>query len=221
MLDMFKKATASFLAAIIMVAVVFVPSVEARACSSGFLTLPAWYSNVSNDCRSVIIDNLNDIWVIALNIVEMLLHIVGYAAVGFIMWGGFRYMKSRGDPSSTQLAKQTILNAVLGLGVALGSTAIVSLFATSIAGGNTGFGLPNVAANQGQLANILNRIIFPIAGVVAVIFVIIGGIMFTISEGDPGKVKNARNTIIYSIVGLIFIIMAFAVVQLILGRFAG
>ncbi len=221
MLDILKKAAASFFAALVMVGVVFVPPVEARACSSGILTLPAWYSNVSNDCRSVTIDNLNDIWVIALNVVEMLLHVVGYAAVGFIMWGGFRYMKSRGDPSATQGAKQAIINAVIGLGVALASTAIVNVIATSISGGRTGFGLPNVAAGQGQVAAILNNIIFPIAGVVAVIFVIIGGVMFTISQGDPGKVKNARNTIIYSIVGLVFVIMGFAIVQLILGRFAG
>lgn len=189
-------------------------------CQTRFLTFPAWYRYLTDVNCNVTIHNVNEIAIIPLNIVEAILMLVGYAAVFYIIWGGFRYIKSRGEPSATATAKSTILNGVLGLGIALGSTAIVNVIASSISGTATDWGLPNVAASDVTLAGIMNSVVFPIAGVVAVIFIIIGGILFAISQGDPGKVKNARNTIIYSVVGLVVIIMAFAIVQLILGRFA-
>lgn len=77
------------------------------------------------------ITKLNDIWKIALNVVEWLVGLAAYAAVVFIIWGGFKYMKSRGDPGQLVEAKNTITQAVIGLGVALTSTAIV-LFVQSL-----------------------------------------------------------------------------------------
>lgn len=77
------------------------------------------------------ITELNDIWKIALNIVEWLVGLAAYTTVVFIIWGGFKYMKSRGDPGQLVEAKNTITQAVIGLGVALASTAIV-LFVQSL-----------------------------------------------------------------------------------------
>lgn len=188
-------------------------------CASGLLTFPTWYSHISSDCKSVEITQLNDLWIIVLNLIEMLLQAVAYASTGFLVWGGFKYMKSRGDPSRIQNAKDAITNALIGLGVALGSVAIVSFISGAISGG-TRNGIPVVSAGVGALATMMNNVVFPIAGAVAVIFIIIGGFQYVTSNGDSGETKKARYTIIYSLVGLVFVVMAFAIVQLILGRFS-
>ena len=60
------------------------------------------------------------------------------------------------------------------------------------------------------VGRILNTVYF-IVGILAVIFIIIGGINYTVSQGDPSKVKKAKNTILYAIVGLIIALMAFAI----------
>lgn len=103
------------------------------ACTGGrVLTFPAWYKGLDCGTDNVPqITNINDIWKIALNIVEMLIITVGYVAVGFIIWAGVKYIKSRGDPAKIVEAKTTLTQAVIGLGVALASVAIVE-FVTGI-----------------------------------------------------------------------------------------
>ena len=55
------------------------------------------------------------------------------------------------------------------------------------------------------------------AGIIAVIIIIVGGIYYTTSQGDPGRVVRAKNTIIYAIIGLIITLLAAAIVNMILG----
>ena len=63
---------------------------------------------------------------------------------------------------------------------------------------------------------IINTVIL-IAGVLAAIFIIIGGFQYITSLGDPGKTKTAKTTILYAVVGLIIVLMAFAIVNFVAG----
>ena len=47
--------------------------------------------------------------------------------------------------------------------------------------------------------------------------IIYGGVLYTTSAGDPGKVKKAKDTILYGIIGLVIAVLAFAIVNFILG----
>lgn len=75
--------------------------------------------------------------------------------------------------------------------------------------------------NAASMVQTVINILLYVLGIIAVIMIIIGGIRFTTSDGDPAGVKSARNTIIYAVVGLVVAIMAYAIVNLVLGRFAG
>lgn len=99
------------------------------ACTPGrVLTFPAWYNGLTIDQTtcSVQLTKLTDIWKIVLNVVEILIQIAGYLAAGFILWGGFKYIKSQGNPQNIASAKSTIMNAAIGLGIALSAVAIVN-----------------------------------------------------------------------------------------------
>ena len=63
---------------------------------------------------------------------------------------------------------------------------------------------------------IVNAIIFVI-GIVAVIMIILGGITYTTSQGDPNKVKKGKDTILYGIIGLVVALLAYAIVNFVLG----
>lgn len=52
------------------------------------------------------------------------------------------------------------------------------------------------------------QIITLIAGVLAVIMLIIGGLRFVTSGGSQDAVKNARNTILYAVIGLFIVVIA-------------
>ena len=63
------------------------------------------------------------------------------------------------------------------------------------------------------------QVVCSILGGIAVIMVVIGGFMYTISAGDAGKVKNAKNTILYAVIGLVIAIFATAIVSFVAGNF--
>jgi hypothetical protein len=59
------------------------------------------------------------------------------------------------------------------------------------------------------------------AGAIAVIMIIVGGLKYITSNGDPKAVEGAKNTILYSVIGLIVAILAYTVVNFVLGKFGG
>ena len=68
---------------------------------------------------------------------------------------------------------------------------------------------------------IVTRAIFGVSlaiGVVAILVIIIGGIKMTLSNGDAGKVKGARDQVIYACVGLIVAALAQAIVWFVLRK---
>ncbi len=74
-------------------------------------------------------------------------------------------------------------------------------------------------ADGGIFQKITDVLLF-IIGAVSVIMLIIGGVRYTISQGDSSAVTSAKNTILYAIIGLIVAILAYAVVHFVIGSFA-
>ncbi len=124
------------------VATVPVATARAADCSGKniILTLPAWYRNLAEpDGKGCKIKNPGTtqgtqgltkfVWTIVLNIIDMLMQIVGYVAVGFIIYGGFVFMTSMGSPENSARARKIITNAVIGVIIAVMSVALVNLIA--------------------------------------------------------------------------------------------
>lgn len=104
-------------------------------CASRLLTLPVWYRGLTqstNNCELDIDDNPGFLWVIGLNVIEMLMHVVGYVAAVFVLIGGFRYITSVGEPDRISGAKKTITNAILGLVIALLSIAVINFIVAQV-----------------------------------------------------------------------------------------
>lgn len=67
-----------------------------------------------------------------------------------------------------------------------------------------------------DVKTILSTII-GVLGFVCVVVMIIGGVNYMTSSGDTGKVKKAKDTILYGLIGLIVCVLAFALVQFVIG----
>ena len=76
------------------------------------------------------------------------------------------------------------------------------------------------AENSGDLVNTIVNVMLYLLGAIAVIMIIVGGIMYTTSGGDAGNVKKAKDTILYSVVGLVVAILAFTIINFVVGAFA-
>ena len=55
------------------------------------------------------------------------------------------------------------------------------------------------------------KLVFAIAGAVAVLIVTIGGFRYVISQGNPQETAKAKDTIMYALIGLAVCIFAFAI----------
>lgn len=94
---------------------------------------------------------------------------------------------------------------------------VLSMFITSPA-----FAAPAVSSSGGtppkliEMTGILDNVtkyIFPIAGLICVIFVVYGGYMWMMSAGDPARVKQAQGTLTWAIIGLVFLLVVFAILR--------
>jgi hypothetical protein len=74
---------------------------------------------------------------------------------------------------------------------------------------------------QGGIFRTITNVLLFLIGAISVIMLIIGGIRYVVSGGDSTAVANAKNTILYAIVGVVVAILAYAVVNFVIGSFSG
>ena len=84
--------------------------------------------------------------------------------------------------------------------------------------GGTTVGLASAQDIIIVIANLV-RIVTALAGAAAVIFLIVGGIFYVISQGDPGRIKRAKEIINQAITGLVIVLLSYSIVTFIAGRF--
>ncbi len=70
---------------------------------------------------------------------------------------------------------------------------------------------------NGVLTKVINLLSL-VTGIIAVFVIVIGGIKFITSSGDPAGVTSARNTILYAIIALVITMIAQVLVRFILSK---
>lgn len=111
----------------------------AATCGGGsFLGFPTWYKYLPGTIDRTTgyctpqLNSLSAVWLIVAAGIEILLRIAALAAVGFIIYAGVQYLTSQGDPNKAAQARQGIINAVVGLVIAIIASAVVGFVAGSI-----------------------------------------------------------------------------------------
>lgn len=110
-----------------------------KSCSpngGGFLEFPHWYEYLGGtyDAHGACIPSIQgifDVWLIVMAIIEILLRVAAILAVFFVIYAGVSYITSQGDPEATSRAKSTLVNALLGMAVAVIAAAAVQFIAGS------------------------------------------------------------------------------------------
>lgn len=118
------------------------PTAPNKACNTYILGVPAWYNGIitkdstTGKCGAIVSpaafgnNGLRTfIFKILLNAVTVMLFITGYICVIFVMYGGFKYYFSTGSSDGMSKAKQTIMNALIGLVISMLAVGIVNAVA--------------------------------------------------------------------------------------------
>lgn len=87
----------------------------------------------------------------------------------------------------------------------------------------TGFGSQPLVSGDlpTRLINVFLPGILGIAGFITVIIIVISGIQFVTSSGNPEAAAAARSRLIYAIIGFVIIILAFTITQIVDVLFLG
>ena len=64
-----------------------------------------------------------------------------------------------------------------------------------------------------DLINTISSVILLLVGIVAVLFLIIGGFRYITASGVPEQVQSAKGTIMYAIIGIMVALLSYAIVQ--------
>ncbi len=72
-----------------------------------------------------------------------------------------------------------------------------------------------IVGSKGIITRII-EVISVVGGILAVIMIIVGGLMYILARGDAGRVKIAREAIVYALIGLVVIALANAIVALLI-----
>lgn len=83
--------------------------------------------------------------------------------------------------------------------------------------GAVGGGSCDAASLTNKINNNVIDTLFTVAGAIAVIIIIVGGIRYITSTGDSARIKAAKDTILYAVIGLVVVILARAIVAYVLG----
>lgn len=143
-----RKTMVKFIAIIFVITsatLLFAPATAQAAdtCpgTGGFFDWPTWHQYLPRDGECGVLverygdntDRSNPINIgatagaVLLALIEIMLWVAGVVAVGFVIYGGIRYTMSQGAPDKLQAARQTILNGIIGLVIAVLAVAIVNL----------------------------------------------------------------------------------------------
>lgn len=117
-----------------------------KSSSGSLLSIPGWdkyitdgKTDLKGNCTTPDIGLTKDgkfngagILKILLAIIDILMRLVGLVALGFIVFGGIKYVTSQGSPEGTKDAQGTVINALIGVGIATIAVAVVSFLGSRI-----------------------------------------------------------------------------------------
>lgn len=143
--------------------------------------------------------------------------ILGWAVIVMVMFAGFRMIMAQGNEEEVTKAKSALQWTLSGFVLALFAYLIV--YATNaFIGGKIEFGQGDIPAGNinptehqtfGELLQWMMQGLLGIAGLIAMLMIIINGFKYITARGDDEQVTSAKSGIQWSILGLVIILLAY------------
>ena len=111
-------------------------------CKKSILGFPVWFEYLDADENCTITgppgDKAGEIdWAkasgyVAIAIVEIMMRLASLVAVGYVVFGGFKLITSQGEPESAKDARNTIINALIGLVITMIAATLINFITTRL-----------------------------------------------------------------------------------------
>ncbi len=210
---MIKKilvAITLFIATLSTISIISSQSVSAASyvgdCRNNFLGLVSWDCGVNMHDKDSI---KAGVWTIAANVLTDITVIASYLVLGYVIYGGYLYIMSSGEPAKIAAGKKTLVHAFIGLAIVILAHVIINSIriALHVSSFNADCAR-NTCVNPTVMVASAIQWVISIAGIVCAIFIVYVGVGYMTSAGDPNKLQKAKHSILYACFGLIIVALA-------------
>jgi len=160
--------------------------------------------------------NYNTLPEILMAILVNLQSFLALIAVIIIIVGGVMYMLSAGNEKMIERAKSTIGGALIGLAIILAAPSFLKQIKLVLGGGMTGVNadqIINQAYTFKDIAiNVINFLL-SIIGILGIIALVVGGIMYVTAYGNEDRVESGKKIITNALIGILIAFGALILVR--------
>ena len=187
-------------------------------------SLPPAQSGNRSDIQAGLINITNPL---SFNTVEGLLNsILGFlqgtiAILSLIMIviGSLIYMTAAGDEKKLGTGKMIITASLIGLALALAAPSFLKQIGEILGWGTTDSSDVSGAKTILEILQTALNFLLSIVGIIAIIMLVIGGLMYLLSAGDEDRMKTGKTIVIYSLIGIAVALSALVLVTQVAGFF--
>lgn len=146
------------------------------------------------------------------SVLNSLKNIVAVLAVLFIVIGGLMYIFSAGDEKRIEMAKKIWTCAVIGFAIVLIAPSLLQEIGKALGWTDT-TGTTTGALSLYQIATNILNFLLSIAGIVAIIFLVVGGLTYITAYGEEKRIETGKKIITYAVIGIALIMGALVIVK--------
>lgn len=145
-------------------------------------------------------------------ILSSLRNIVALLAIIFIVIGGLMYIFSAGEEKRIETAKKILTGAVIGFAIVLIAPSLLKEIGTVLGWSDTS-GTTTGVLTLYQIGERVLTALLSISGIIAIIFLVFGGLTYMTAYGEEKRVETGKKIITYSVIGIALIMGALVIVN--------
>ncbi|NTW30665.1 MAG: hypothetical protein HGA33_05270 [Candidatus Moranbacteria bacterium] len=146
--------------------------------------------------------------------------IIVMLALIFLVLGGIFYITSGGDSKKIESAKGMITAAMIGLAIGVAAPSFLKEIGNILGWGGAEVPTEVSGAKSAiEVAQAVLDFLLSIVGLLAMVMLVIGGLMFFAAAGDEKRAETAKGIVKYSVIGVAVAIVSLIIVRTIAGLF--
>lgn len=147
------------------------------------------------------------------NVLSTLQSIIVILALVFIVIGAILYITSNGDEGRIRQAKSAITASMIGLALGLAAPSFLKEIGQVLGWGAVNSGPVAGAQTLSQIATNVLNFLLSIVGILGIIMLVIGGLMYLTAAGDENRIDEGKKIVQYSIIGILVALGSLVIVN--------
>jgi hypothetical protein len=152
------------------------------------------------------------------DVTRFLIGVIATISTFFIVYGGYLLITDDGSGGNVKKGREIVIKAIIGLIIGLTASTIVELVRSLLEKEGSGLLSDTVAPNA---VFILARFLIFISGLLSFLFIVYGGFLFIVSNGNEQGAETGKKILINATVSLIVSLIAYTIVEVVEGLLKG